>query len=219
MGEKGETGNPGQNVTNTGVVYTIWGRPVCLLGAGRETIYPGWAASPHHHDSGGGANYMCLPDNPAFASAANTDSEVQTKVAAVKLMTANEPLEPVDGSYLSCAQCYVPQAVGLMIPGQNTCPDDWVLEYAGYLMSAKDTDSTNVDPDEADQHFRSEYICVIEPDDNVGDDIVNEWEAEIYHVHIDCDAGGSLDCDESGPLPCAVCTLPPLDQSEGPTPS
>ena len=156
---------------------------------------------------------MCLPDDPAFAASANTNSAVQTKAAAVKLMTANEPLSAVDNSYLTCAQCYVPQAVGLMIPGQATCPVGWDLEYEGYLMSAKDTDSTNENPAEADQHFRTEYICVHDDPDIVDEEIVNEWEAEIYHVHIDCEAGGSLDCDESGPLPCAVCTLPPLDQT------
>ena len=58
----------------------------------------------------------------------------------------------------------------------------------------------------------SSYICVTSNATSVPDTSVSSNEAEIYHVHLDCEAGSSLACSSRGystedQLTCAVCSL------------
>lgn len=209
-GDQGEDGMPGDNVFSAGVVYTIWGKTECPSGA--QTLTRGLAASPHHDDTGGGTNYMCLPDTPSF-SATDSSAQVQTKVVGVTYQTTDEPLARVNDMSMPCAVCFVNQAVQLMVPGSAICPTNWDMEYKGYLMSAKDTPSETLQSDSS-PNFRTEYICVASNAEGVSS-AANE-EAGIYHVHLDCDVGVSLSCSQSGyrtasQLTCSICTRPPVE--------
>ena len=202
---------PGNDVIGTGVVYTRWGRTTCPSDA--ETLTAGLAASPYHYDTGGGANYMCLPDEPQFVDP-NTNVAVQTKVVGVKYKTLTEPLFELNDMAMPCAVCYTNRATQLMILGRAVCPTNWNLEYNGYLMSAKDSPSNTLESDPDSNNFRTEFICVEDTDTEGLPAGANE-EAGIYHVHIDCDAADSLNnCASSGystasQLTCAVCTYTP----------
>ena len=182
------------------------------------TLTSGYAASPVHYQSGGGANYICLPDIPSFA-AADTAADVQTSVVGVRYNTMGEPLGDLNGQAVRCAVCSTTQAVQFMLPGTTACPSDWNMAYNGYLMSAGDTLSDNLTPVSLGEddppstptaNFRTEYICVCgEPDTSPP---IPDAEAELYHVHVDCAAGASLGCNPPeltlDQLACAVCTLP-----------
>ena len=48
--------------------YVRWGRTVCPGGTGAEIVYSGRAAGPSITNTGGGANMLCLPDNPDYLS-------------------------------------------------------------------------------------------------------------------------------------------------------
>ena len=65
-GESGPQGPPGPN--NGGVVFTRWGRTTCPTTNDTELLYKGKAAGSHYTQTGGGANYICLPDQPEFLS-------------------------------------------------------------------------------------------------------------------------------------------------------
>ena len=170
-------------------------------------------ASSRSSDSGSGTNYLCLPDSPTFG-VSDPSADMQTTVVGVKYKTANEPLQNLDSTAMPCAACFTTQSVQLMIPGRAVCPSgSWRREYGGYLMSSQDTPSDTLQANQIDNaHFRTEYICVSSDATSVPNASIGNNEAEIYHVHLDCDAGLSLACSSRGyhteeQLTCAVCTL------------
>ena len=68
-GEKGDNGDPGQPgpqgpLAIGGAVYVRWGRTVCPSDQGTELVYSGRAGGSHFTHQGGGANHLCLPDDP-----------------------------------------------------------------------------------------------------------------------------------------------------------
>ena len=211
-GGTGEQGAPGVDMTSTGVVFIVWGQTGCPQTPGTELLHQGRAASAPHSNSGSGANYLCLPDESDFSDLANPNT-VRAKIVGVKYRTASEPLQSVDNTAMPCSVCYTTQAVQLMIPGSAVCPSgSWRREYGGYLMSAGDTPSETLQPNQNDAHFRTEYICVSSTAISVPGSSGSDNEAEIFHVHLDCEAGTSLVCGSGGystaqQLTCAVCTL------------
>ncbi len=76
-GERGETGNQGEPgiqgppgppaPPSGGVVYTRWGRTTCPDTQGTELLYEGIAGGSAHNHKGGGANYLCLPEEPEYS--------------------------------------------------------------------------------------------------------------------------------------------------------
>ena len=62
-GEQGPTGPAGPlgTLPSVGVTYTRWGSTSC----NSTLVYSGRVGGPHH-TQGGGANYLCLPDDPEY---------------------------------------------------------------------------------------------------------------------------------------------------------
>ena len=63
-GEQGVAGPPGPR--NGGVVYTRWGKTSCPNITGTELVYAGRAGGSWHRQMGGGANYLCMPNDPDY---------------------------------------------------------------------------------------------------------------------------------------------------------
>ena len=213
-GCKGFKGAPGLDVVSADLVYTAWGRSDCP--GGDMLLHPGKAASPIHHNSGGAANFMCLPDTPQFSIDVDPMVIIEARTNGVKYNTVGGPLAGLSGMGVPCAVCTRPHATQIMIPGSAVCPNsDWSPIYNGYLMSARDSPSVALQ-DNTNAHYRTEYICV--DDEAIGVSAGTATEAEIFHVHIDCTNGASLPCGESLNYPvtepqltCAVCSYtPPL---------
>ena len=71
-GQKGDTGPAGPpGPTAGGVVYTRWGRTTCPTTSGTQLVYAGRAAGSWYDQRGGGAEYLCLPDDPNYLSYTN----------------------------------------------------------------------------------------------------------------------------------------------------
>ena len=75
VGNKGSRGPPGlrgpqgpQGPPSGGAVYTRWGRTICPSDQGTELVYSGRAGGSHLAHKGGGANLLCLPDNPEYST-------------------------------------------------------------------------------------------------------------------------------------------------------
>ena len=52
-----------------------WGRITCPTGNGTELLYSGRTAGPNYAQNGGGANLLCLPDNPEYLPMSNMVAE------------------------------------------------------------------------------------------------------------------------------------------------
>ena len=102
---------------------------------------------------------------------------------------------PIHENDVPCAVCYVAEReTVLMIPGKYTCPQNWVREYYGYLMT------------ERYNHARSTFECVDVAPETVAGGQANQNGALFYLVEPRC---GSLPCppyDEQKEMTCAVCT-------------
>ena len=66
QGARGPQGPPGP--VSGGAVYTRWGRTVCPDTNGTVLVYERLAAGTHPSQSGGGANYICITNNPSYSS-------------------------------------------------------------------------------------------------------------------------------------------------------
>ena len=212
-GDRGEEGPSGMSITGAGVVYVTWGQSDCPSTYGTEQLYQGLAAAARNYDTGTGTNLLCLPNDPSFKTSIDPSATEYAAIVGVKYATLNEPFQDLHNTRVSCSVCYTTQATQLMIPGCAVCPDEpWRLEYIGYLMSSRNTPSESLPSDGSDSHFRTKYICVSSNAEN-GSTIINNDdndEAELYHVHLDCEDGASLECNTtSQQLTCALCTLTP----------
>ena len=49
-------------------MYTRWGRTTCPSTAGTQLLYAERAAGSHHNERGGGANRICLPEQPQYST-------------------------------------------------------------------------------------------------------------------------------------------------------
>ena len=126
QGEQGVQGPP-----SGGVTYTRWGRTNCSTDQGTELVYSGRAGGTHYRHSGGGANFICLPDDPDHLQ---YRSGVQgwSYVAGVEYQYGGSlpPVSSFSEHNVPCAVCYVAtRSVSLMIPAKTQCPTLWTLEY------------------------------------------------------------------------------------------
>jgi len=87
-----------------------------------------------------------------------------------------------------------------MIPASDTCPDDWTLEYDGYLMA---DDSFPISLGHV--RYSRNYICVDgAPEVAAGN--TNQLQAIVLFVRVGC---GTLPCNkyhDGRTLACVVCT-------------
>ena len=70
-GDMGMTGPPGpQGPPGTpgvgSVVYTRWGNTSCPSTEGTSLVYSGITAGSYYNHDGGGANYLCMPEDPDY---------------------------------------------------------------------------------------------------------------------------------------------------------
>ena len=115
-GDRGIKGAKGDTAQCGGAVYIRWGRTSCQSGQGTELVYSGRGGGSHSDNSGGGANHLCMPDDPEY---------MQYEIG-------------VQG----CAVCYTgAQVTVMMIPVKIHCPSGWTVEYTGYLMSEGSSDT------------------------------------------------------------------------------
>ena len=64
-GSTGRQGPPGP-ASRGGAIYTRWGKSSCPQVEGTELVYSGITGGTWYTQSGGGANYLCMPKNPEY---------------------------------------------------------------------------------------------------------------------------------------------------------
>ena len=191
MGPPGPRGPPGG-----GNVYIRWGRTTCPNTTGTELVYQGIAAGSWYSHTGGGANYLCLPQEPKYSNYRpgvqghsplyGTEYETQT----------NSPLSHVYQHNVPCAVCCNSRSKLFMLPARDECPTTWTLEYSGYLMTTH----------YAGSHYRTMYECVDKDPESISGSAANINGAVFYHVEATCTGIPCGPYDTEKELTCAVCT-------------
>ena len=141
--------------------------------------------------TGGGGNYICLPEDPEYL-------EYTRNVQGYSYVNVAEYENPVqrdkDDHDVPCAVCHAANKSSvLMIPSKVSCSEDWTKEYYGYLMS--------------DSNYRLTYACVdvaLEVIPNSGGDRITE--ASFFSVEARCDSLSCPPYDREKELTCVVCS-------------
>ncbi|XP_052066778.1 short-chain collagen C4-like [Mytilus californianus] len=178
-----------------GVTYTRWGRKACPTGA--ELVYTGQAGGNYFDNTGGGINYLCLPNDAEIGQRQSYDNS-QLYGVEYEIHSRVKPhgWRTMGHMEVACAVCHSRRKSSkIIIPGRQTCYSDWSAEYSGYLMSSN-----------LGHNGRNEFICVdlnAEPFDNRSS---NENGALLYPIRTKC---GSLRCPpytDNADVLCVVCT-------------
>jgi len=194
-GSQGLQGPPGP--TAGGVVYTRWGRTTCPSTSGTQLLYSGRAGGTWYSHSGGGANYLCLPDNPEYLQH-TTGSYNHGYLYGAEYETGgpdNGPLSAVNDHNVPCAVCYVPtRGTMVMIPAKTTCPTSWTREYYGYLMANYYA------------FHRTMYECVDKDPESIPGSAINGDGTRFYHVETRCNGIPCPPYQSEKEVTCTVCT-------------
>ncbi len=196
QGEKGDTGEQGfPGPKSAGVTYIRWGKTSCPSRPGTELLYNGITAGSLWSNTGGGANYLCMPHTPQYGKY-RPGVQNHSPIYGTEYEVAGGPISSTHNHNAPCAVCYVStRATSLMLPARTTCPPSWTLEFTGYLMSTARS-----------HHYRTMYECVDQYPDRVPGSAADSHAAVFYHVEATCHG---LPCGPYNPqkeLTCAVCT-------------
>ncbi|MCG8626952.1 MAG: hypothetical protein MJE68_33750 [Proteobacteria bacterium] len=182
------------------MTYIRWGKSSCPSGTGTELVYAGRAGGTAYANRGGGAEKLCLPDEPQYIN--GSQSVVTTHASVIhgaEYQTHTGPISNRLNQNVPCAVCHVStRETMLMIPARFQCPSSWTREYYGYLMTEYDTV----------HHHRSLFNCIDVNPDTVPGEISDTNGALFYHVVASCPNSG-LECDpykSNQAISCAVCT-------------
>ncbi len=197
QGSQGIQGPPGPS--GGGAVYTRWGRTVCPSTSGTQLVYEGLVAGTSYTASGGGANYLCITEDPEYLT--DIVPKWSANGPALSYLYGSEYQVPGFGSLLDhnvpCAVCHTSQRSSkLMIPGTTTCPQSWTEEYEGYLMTERDSHKHN-----------NVYECVDKDGESVPGEKHDTNGALFHMVGAVCNVG--LPCPSfiaNRPITCVVCT-------------
>ena len=98
-------------------------------------LYEGRAGMSNRSHDGGGANYLCMPEDPDFTLLHRPGVRNQSYILGTEY--EGSPLQGTTHHSAPCAVCYVStHEMVLMIPAKTSCPACWTQEYYGYLMSS-----------------------------------------------------------------------------------
>ena len=160
-------------------------------------LYTGRVAGVFYTKRGGGANYLCLPNDPQYYTIDtwHYDSRVFSSI------TGTEYERPIKGGRhnynVPCAVCHATRkTTQLMIPAKTSCPSGWIREYYGYL----ETDAV------LENRSRTEFICIDKSQiflPATGSDING---ATLHHVRATCHGINCPPYDPLRVLACTVCT-------------
>ena len=196
MGHHGLQGPPGTPGAGA-VVYTRWGRTTCPPTDGTSLVYSGRTAGSWWANTGGGANYLCMPNDPDYSNF-NPGVQDHSPIYGTEYQTVpNIALPGVCDHNVPCAVCRTRQETVLMIPAKTQCPDSWRVEYTGYLMSTK----------KFQNHYRTMYECVDSNPETIPGSAVNTNGAVFYHVEANCNGLPCGPYDPQKELTCVVCTI------------
>ena len=192
VGPRGYTGRPGPPGPRTGgVTYTRWGRTTCPNVPGTQLVYAGRTGGTWYETSGGGANYLCMPENPQYGRYWSGE-QGYSKIYGTEYQSHGRPME---NHNVPCAVCYAStRETSIMIPARLQCPNSWTLEYTGYLMS------------ESKLYHRRTFECVDMNPVSIPGSSADTNGALFYHTEAHCNGMPCPPYDPQKEVTCVVCT-------------
>ena len=193
QGTTGLQGPPGPR--SAGVTYTRWGKTTCPSVPGTELVYKGIAGGSFYNHTGGGANYLCMPEDPEYTLPFQSGVRGHSYVYGAEYQSPGEILGHVRNHNVPCAVCYgSTRAAAMMIPAKTTCPQSWTREYYGYLMAAHQL------------HQRTTFECVDKDPDSIPGSAPDTNGVLFNHVEAHCNGMPCPPYDPQKELNCVVCT-------------
>ncbi len=195
-GEKGLVGPPGpRGPVSGGVVYTRWGKSSCPSTPGTQLLYAGRTGGTFYNQ-GGGANYLCMPEDPEYDSSLRYQAGIQ-HYAKIYGTEYHGPIQGTNDHNVPCAVCFVTsRETVLMIPAKASCPPSWTREYYGYLMTAYRGHSG-----------RTMFECVDKDQESLPESAANTDGTTFHHVEASCNGMPCPPYNEHQELNCVVCTM------------
>ena len=194
-GPQGERGPPGPR--SGGVIYTRWGKSTCPQVPGTTIVYSGTVAGSWWSHTGGGANYLCLPESPEY-STYHPGVQTHSPLYGAEYQLYQTSTGTSHDHNVPCSVCdaSIRNRV-LMIPARLHCPDStWTLEYSGYLMTTS----------HASPHHRTMYECVDSAMESIPGSAPDINGAVFFHVEATCTGIPCPPYDTQKELTCVVCT-------------
>ena len=102
-GDRGLPGPPGPSMG--GAVYTRWGRTTCPNITGTQLVYAGRAAGGRYIYKGGGANRLCLPNDPNYLQYRSGYQTERDYLYGSEYETSGGPLSAFHNQNVPCAVC------------------------------------------------------------------------------------------------------------------
>ena len=198
VGPQGECGPQGKEgpagPQSGGATYIRWGKSSCPSVPGTEMVYTGIAAASFYTQSGGGANYLCMPKVPKYKSTLKYRSTVEDH-SQIHGVEYEFPQQGSHDHNVPCALCHVStRSAVIHIPAKYNCTSTWTREYYGYLMSA------------GKWHKRTSFECVDEDMESLPGSHANTNGGLFYHVEANCNGLPCPPYNNRQELNCVVCT-------------
>ena len=194
VGSKGQKGSAGQNYVG-GSIYTRWGLTTCTPSS-TELVYAGTAAGTPYNHKGGGANLLCLPNNPSYSSySPGTATRYNARLGPVEVHP-RVTIGSLDfNENIPCAVCRTTRPTTMMLPATIYCPSGWTREYYGYLMTSDEDEN------------RGSFICLDRFAQEIsGSSAHTEVAHDLFHVEAYCDIIPCPPYNDYKELTCAVCS-------------
>jgi len=191
------------------VHYTRWGRTTCNVGA--SILYTGYMAGALGGNSGSGAQFLCISDNPDFNNLVPNHQGGGALYGAEYVFNggysnnqpfsyANNNNQDLTFNKAPCVVC-IRQDVQdvIMIPGKFGCPvDNMNLEYNGHLASAHYA------------NYRTDWICLDQAPEAIPGRSGDVASVYVYPAEVWCPGGSASICPpyaEGNEVTCAVCSM------------
>ena len=183
-------GPPGSSVGGTS--YICWGRTECPDTQGTELLYSGVAAGSHFSETGGGSQYLCLPEDPEFLVITPGVQNLRGYLYGTEYQA--EEVNVLNGLLnhnVPCAVCYTAvRGAVVMIPGTSS----WTREYYGYLMTM------------IHFHQRTTFECVDVNAEAIPNSATSTDPNLFYFTESRCNGINCPPYADGNELTCVVCT-------------
>lgn len=151
-------------------------------------------------NTGGAADYICLPEEPEWGAFDDRDQDNAPGVYGTEYQFHTYNNDAFFGQDLSehdapCALCHTSRSAVVMIPGRKSCYNGWATEYSGYLVSVSPRFPS-----------ASNYVCVDARAEVEFGDTENRNGKLMYLVEAEC---GTLKCPpyvQDREITCVVCS-------------
>ncbi|XP_054713191.1 uncharacterized protein LOC129222686 [Uloborus diversus] len=141
--------------------YVRWGSKECPKSPMIFQLETGYVSSSINKGTGGGSDYLCLPEKPDKQDTQPSfDDEYKSFLAGAKYgLLDDHPFENNDvrNFYMKgipCSLCHLTNRTLVhAFPAKTECPEDWIYEYSGYMMSGSNLPGTNICVDEKPESY------------------------------------------------------------------